>query len=185
MLDPRDIEMHKFTTTRLTAGYDQEEVDIYLDRCGETIAALNRQIDDLLLRLDAERKAREEGGNSISGIERLLTVAQKAADETEAEANHRAALVLSEAHDKAANIIANAHTQVDDMVSDAKKEQKRIVSEAQSKADGVLADSLRQKDKLAGEVDRLSGIHGELLRRLRAALDVISEGTSSQASKEG
>lgn len=176
MLDPREIENKRFSVTRLAAGYDQDEVDEFLDQCGATVTELNNKVDDLLLRLNkAQKEAPSSNQTQLAGIERLLVVAQQTADQTEAEANHRAGTMLAEATDKSSVIVGKAHARADELVAEATAKAKGIVDTAEQEAARIIAEANAKRDEVQGHHDRLLAVKNDVAAQLRNVLNSVGE----------
>jgi DivIVA domain-containing protein len=117
MVDPHDIERVEFSTTRLKAGYDPDEVDNYLDRVADTLKArneaLNKANDEIVLLrrrvAELERAANDAPTAQLPAVApapteaagRLLDLAQKTADEVIAQAQAEAVEIQRRADENA------------------------------------------------------------------------------------
>lgn len=142
MLTPADIEHKQFTTTRLSQGYDQDEVDDFLDSAAAALAdALNRasaaeaEASTVKSRLALVQRQLDTYGSiptqsvpvvtsllatpqepvadAVTGVSRILAIAQQAADQQLAEANAKAAGLVSEATGKANALLGQATQDAD------------------------------------------------------------------------
>lgn len=116
MLTPADVEGWQFTTTRIKEGYDQGEVDTFLDR----VAREYREMQDQINILDADnRKLRSRPKvsdlaetvpvkvqPSTASVERLLVSAQKVADQARADAEEEARAIREAAEEERRNALA-------------------------------------------------------------------------------
>ena len=152
MVDPQDIERVEFSTTRLKAGYDPDEVDNYLDRVADTLRSRNEQLNKaneeivtLRRRLaELERRANDTPTAQLPMITdrpasappseqaaRLLELAQKTADDVTAQAQKEAVDIVARADESARDIVNKATVDA---------EQRRRAAEAQAyKAEQDLA----------------------------------------------
>ncbi len=107
-------------------GYNHEEVDVFLD---EVAVAFDAAFKDLQA---ARGRAEELEGQvlELKGTEgmlkRTLLAAQRAADETMAEAKTEAAQLISVAEEEAAAAVASAKQQADDIIAGAMARQSQI-----------------------------------------------------------
>lgn len=118
MITPADIDKKKFGTTRLKEGYDQDEVDAFLDAVaeeyGQVLTRLARfESDNEILRRKLENASADAVTAVIPaspsvGASRLLVAAQETADRVEAEANAEAGRIRAAARTEADNIRAVA-----------------------------------------------------------------------------
>jgi DivIVA domain-containing protein len=140
MLDPRDIDNKQFTTTRLKEGYDQKEVDDFLDRVAEEYKKLQQELAKALSENDVLRRRPAEAPTMQMPIaqtpsalaEKLLAAAEEAGRQHEAEAKAEADRVIREAGGQGA----------------------RIVEEAQEAAERIKSEGLAEKYRRNEELDR-------------------------------
>ena len=122
-------------------GYNHEEVDVFLD---EVAVAFDAAFKDLQA---ARARAEELEGQvlELKGTEgmlkRTLLAAQRAADETMAEAKTEAARLISVAEEEAATAVAAAKQQADDIIAGAMARQSRV-EELTSRLQGLQAAHL-------------------------------------------
>lgn len=113
MLTPAEIDNKQFGTTRIKEGYDQIEVDSFLDRVvADYRVALERaaraEQDALILRRKLE--AASEAQTTVlpvppaASAERILVAAQRTADQVESDANAEAGRIRASARAEAENL---------------------------------------------------------------------------------
>jgi DivIVA domain-containing protein len=137
MIEPADIDHIQFSTTRIREGYDQDEVDAFLDRVKvdytfalAQLGGLQKANDELRRQLNAARSAQSEAPTTVTPqtpsavAEKLLTVAQQTADQHVAEARAEADRIVREAGGKAAAVIGEADEAAKKIVSDGYAEQR-------------------------------------------------------------
>lgn len=166
MIGPVDIERVQFKTTRVKEGYDQDEVDAFLDRAAD---ALKTQIeyankaegDNVRLRSEVATLKRQlqaytdaptgvlelvktEQPEPTAMAGRLLELAQQTADEVTARAQR-----------EAADIAARARAIADETLEEAQREanEKRRAAEveaynAEQRLVAAKASERRQRDFL-------------------------------------
>lgn len=158
VLTPEDIDSKRFSTTRIKEGYDQDEVDTFLDEVGDAYKVLDARV----VRLEAEnatlrRQVAAAANATTAGIpipvpptvvaERLLEVAQKAADETLAEAKEKADAEVRKAGARGAEIVEEAEAAAERLrkegVADRYRELERINSRADEATE--LAEEMRSR----------------------------------------
>lgn len=158
MLGPADIERVQFKATRLKEGYDQDEVDNYLDRVAHALrsveetnthfadenARLKRQNAELQRRLDAAADAPTQVISTATPTEsaaRLLELAQKTADDVVAQAQKNAVDITARADENARDIVNTATGEADTRRRKAEAE----AYQAQQQLDAVreLRDTTR------------------------------------------
>lgn len=124
-LTPEDIE-HQVFKERFR-GYDQDEVDRFLDKVSEGIAELRREREELADRIRELEGLAGEKTESEKLLQRALVSAQRTADETVAEARAHAEQTVQEAREQAEEIIAQAHRQVDEDARRAVEDEQRAL----------------------------------------------------------
>ena len=65
-LTPEDVANKQFTSTRLKPGYDETEVDEFLDEVEAELTRLYRENDELRSKLSAAQRQLAEGGGEAS-----------------------------------------------------------------------------------------------------------------------
>lgn len=113
---PETIEKQLFT--QRFRGYDQEEVDRFLDRVSARLSELTHERDELARERDElaarVRELEESGGESQESeklLQRTLVVAQRTADETVHDARATAEQTIADARAEAEEITADARRQ--------------------------------------------------------------------------
>lgn len=162
MLDPREIEKKQFGTTRIKEGYDQIEVDSFLDlivvdyRVALERAARAEQ-DVVILRRKLE--AASEAPTTViptppsASAERILVAAQKTADQVEADANAEAGRIRAAARAEAENL--------------------KMVAEAERQT--ILNRLASERADLERQIEELNLKRSNFTAWLRATLDKMEE----------
>lgn len=140
MLEPADIDQKQFKTTRLKEGYDQIEVDTFLDRVvsdysqvRRELAAAEREVERLKRVVANQSQTASEAVTSVlpvtpvDGAQRILVAAQKTADQVEADANI-----------EAGKIRAAARAEADSVKSAAEAERQRILNQLESERSDLV-----------------------------------------------
>jgi len=141
---PIDLTSHSIEIVR--KGYRKETVDILLDQSA-------KEIEDLLMH---ERQLKQENDHLRNEIERFrsiesslkdaLILAQKAADETRANAHKQAELIVDEARRKASDEQHNVTKEVQSLVIEIdllKREKVRFLTEFRT----LLQNHLREMEE--------------------------------------
>lgn len=131
MLTPADIEKIEFSATRVKAGYDQNEVDNFLDRVAadyqlaltqledeknahirdrQAAAVVQRQLDSYGDQPTAIMPAVSAGFGDVT---KLLAAAQQTADQLTANAEAEARSTIGKANIEASAIVAEATQKAD------------------------------------------------------------------------
>lgn len=155
-------------------GYDQAEVDDFLERVAAGVADLRQRLAEAEARAEAaERRAavaESRMGSAGSAeadadtIRRTLLLAQRTADAAVQEAQEQAARTLAAAQERAQAMLADAETEARRTVDDTRQ---RILHE--------IASLESARDALRGDVGLLERHLEDSRQRLRASLRDLQE----------
>lgn len=188
MLTPADIDTKQFSTTRLREGYDQDEVDSFLDAVkvdyenaldraakAEAEAARLKRIVDASS--DAPTTRIPAVAQTPSAVaERLLVVAQQTADTHVADAQVKADEIVREAGGKAARLIEDAASAADSQRAQALLEAEKIRSEARADQKRILDDLTLREAQVSKAVGELETKGKNLRDGLNRALIAFDQG---------
>lgn len=153
-LTTKEIEDIEFKATRIKEGYDQDEVDNFLDRVAVDYANLQAKVATLQEQLRRLTDAPTTKMNPVSPIEtadRLLRVAEVTAQQHISDAGLKADEIVREAGGKVAQQIEEAEKAADVMKEKARVEAAGILGQAQAEASKIRA----QRDKLSEQITQL------------------------------
>lgn len=205
-LTPQDVRDKKFTTTRFKPGYDEDEVDAFLDEVEAELGQLvteNTVLRDRVTVLEAATPPAIDqayGGPvaaapapvdelpaaALTGpnaemeemLRRTLLLAQRTADQAVAEAQAEAERVKAE---------AQAHAER--LVGEAKTEAERHEREATARREAAVAAIEADRRSIEAQVEALRGFEREYRTRLKAylelqlrELDTVGRSTASTAA---
>jgi cell division initiation protein len=140
-------------------GYNQEEVDDFLDKVSETIDALQRENSSLRDRNHALEQSVATSREAEEMLKKTLVTAQRAAEEAIAKAKVKAEQLVTEAERRA----RGANEEARKVVEEAEDEARRKVLEVEQEAEG------RHK-QLDAAIEKLSAYQSELQDKLRSFL---------------
>lgn len=162
---PADIDNVEFKTTRVKEGYDQEEVDDFLDRVGDAWAddqtALARAKDEIV-RLKRQLKEAQAIADAYDvtavlpapspaeSATRILEFAQKTADDILADAKAQADSVKAAAENDSNELLSRSRTQADAMLNEARGTVYQLDREAKA-LEGKIKET---KDHVRGYLRR-------------------------------
>jgi DivIVA domain-containing protein len=185
-LTPEGVRNKLFTTVRLREGYDQTEVDEFLDEVEAELGRLIAENDDLRSRLEAATRGepveplpRPEPAAPVAEPEPVVEptgpVVPQIVVRNADEVGEAAARLLAMAQRTADETVAEARTDADRMVTDAQETAERVTTEAQARADehdrDSRARSSAQEAELAAERTRALGRLEEERARLQAEVE--------------
>mgnify|MGYP000865478117 FL=1 len=151
LLTTEDVLNKKFQYVKFREGYDQDEVDEFLDEVVSTIYSLQMENQDLKEKLEAaERRVAELSNSDYNSAETPAPVAAPAV-ETPAPA---AALTGPQDAESATSMLALAQRVHDEYVRDGEEQSAKIIAEANSEREKIIADAQKQKDSLLLQLDQ-------------------------------
>jgi DivIVA domain-containing protein len=167
-LTPADVHNVAFSKPPIgKRGYNEDEVDAFLDLVENELTRLIEENSDLRQRvneLDQELASAGPGAQATQGIplyepepEPVKPPPQPVAAPIDEDQAIKAARVLSLAQDTAdrltttakaesEKLIVDARANADQIVSEARREAETTVAEARQRADGMLADAQNRSD---------------------------------------
>ncbi|MBD8507770.1 DivIVA domain-containing protein [Hoyosella sp. G463] len=208
-LTPSDVHSVAFKKQPLgKRGYDEDEVDAFLDlveqeltRLGEENAHLAERVSSLEESV-AEAQSAAEGRESPSGRAiKIIDHAEAVADRVTSDAQEEADALLTRAREEAKAMTTEARDKSEAMVTDAREKADLIVSRASEKADALRAESEKehadllasvaeQRSTLEGRINQLRTFEREYRVRRKAYLeaqleDLTASGAPSQQGHPG
>lgn len=168
LLTADDVLNKKFQPTKFREGYDQDEVDDFLDEVVNTLRARDAEIAELQSRLEAA----EQGGGAQAAAAPAAeeqTQQMPAVDESPAEpepapepepepepeplAAPASASAASGEPESATGLIALAQRVHDEYVSNGRAEADRILGEARVEAERVAREAEEQRTRTLGQLE--------------------------------
>jgi cell division initiation protein len=165
MIAPADIDTRQFSSTRLKEGYDQNEVDDFLD----LVARDYRTILDKLNRLERENESlrRASSGAETQVIQQPSAIMEK---------------VLLVAEQTAQQHVEEAKAEADEIVRAAGAKGARVIEEANDAAERIKNDGYAEKYRKFEELDnaykQTQAALEELQRKGKQARDAMTNAIS-------
>lgn len=164
-LTPEDVINKRFQPTKFREGYDQDEVDDFLDEIVLELRTLNQEIADLTQQLEA-------AGSSPKSSRTAAAVEAPAAEPTEPSVDSTPAPAVAEASEpaaaqaetttdsaqSAAGVLAMAQKLHDEYVANGRAEHDRLVAEGQNQADQMVSDAQRSKEEVLAGLEQERGV---------------------------
>lgn len=173
MIDPQSIERVQFKVTRLKEGYDQDQVDNYLDRVADALRSahndanaleaenvrLKRELAETQRRItaltDAPTQALPVQQDGTAAAGRLLELAQKTADEVVAQAQGEAVAIQQRAD-------ASAHETLNAAVEEANRRKRAAEADAYRAEQELAAIKELRNDTRSHLVAQLEDLKNKL-----------------------
>ena len=147
LLTTEDVLNKKFQYVKFREGYDQVEVDEFLDEVVSTIYALQMENQDLKEKLEAaERRVAELSDGEF-----------KAPAQPAAPAVPEPAAVLAAGApdaESATSMLALAQRVHDEYVRDGEEQSAKIIADANAKRDEIIADAQKQHETILTQLDQ-------------------------------
>ncbi|TLM71994.1 DivIVA domain-containing protein [Pseudarthrobacter sp. NamB4] len=190
-LTPEDVVNKRFQPTKFREGYDQDEVDDFLDEIVVELRRLNQENDEL-------RKKLAEAGSGVAASSAAAPVVEKVpspvkADKDEArekaEADAKAAeaakkkevqpapaaaapaaapaAVATPSAESAAGLLAMAQQMHDRHIADGQAQKDKIIAEAQIEASSLVNDAQEKSRKILGALEQQRSVLERKVEQLR------------------
>lgn len=205
-LNPEEVVNKRFSATKFRQGYDEEEVDEFLDEVVSELRRLNGENEELRTKLSACESRVAELSRSSSRSEAAAPVAAPAPvvapvpaptpTPTPAPAPVPVAASAPSGVDSAAGMLALAQrlhdehvaagkSKGDKLVNDAQAQATRLVREAEEKQRQTLGDLESQRQVLERKVEDLRSFEREYRSRLKAYLETQLRDLESTSANGG
>jgi DivIVA domain-containing protein len=192
-LTPEDVVNKRFQATKFREGYDQDEVDDFLDEVVNELRRLTEENEDLRGKLGAcERRVGELSRATVArdNVEEAPTtvsppvpvpVAQPVAQpeparpaaqlEAAAQGPEAAAGMLALAQKLHDEYVRNGEQQRDRILTEARDHATRLVREAEEKQRQTLGSLEQERSLLERKIDELRAFEREYRSRLKSYLE--------------
>jgi len=136
MLTPLDI--HKKEFRRVFRGYDEEQVDSFLDQVIMDYEKLYRDNQELKERLKRTEGSMAQYQEMEEVLKNTLVMAQKNADELRKNTESEVQLMMEKAREKAYRTVNRAEQEAREILSRAEQQASKLVSEAEKRVRQLL-----------------------------------------------
>lgn len=189
-LTPEDVVNKRFQPTKFREGYDQDEVDDFLDEIVVELRRLNQENDELRKKL-----AEVSGGNPAASaavapvVEKVPAPAKADKDEARAKAEAEAkaaelaktkaagqaapvaapvpAASAGNVSESAAGLLAMAQQMHDRHIADGQEQRDKIIAEAQIEASSLVNDAQEKSRKILGALEQQRSVLERKVEQLR------------------
>lgn len=181
-LTPEDVVNKRFQPTKFREGYDQDEVDDFLDEIVIELRRLNQENDELRKKV-AELSSKEgapQAAEKPAGPEVREEAKPAPAKSAEVPAPTQAAPVAqpaapapqavggrSTAAESAAGLLAMAQQMHDKHVQDGMDQRDKIIAEAQIEASSLVNDAQEKSRKTLGALEQQRSVLERKVEQLR------------------
>src|ERR1700690_751718 len=177
-LTPADVRNKQFSTTRLRPGYDEEEVDAFLDEVEAELDRLIQENEELRAKLAELRRG---GKSAVPALSSPLSdpKPEMMAPEPRVEPERRQPEPvmmggmphIEDNMDTAARVLSLAQQTADQAIADARREADETLGRARREADEVLTKARRQAEQITGDARaRAESLERDAQERHRQAM---------------
>ena len=151
MITPLEIQNKRFS--KKMRGYDENEVDEFLDRLTEDYEALYRENATLKDKVQILEDKMKHYTDMEASLQNALVIAQAAAEESTKNAQEKCSLMIKQAEEEARRIIERANEKIMDIENQYQEAKKQMyifrtrfktLLEAQLEAVVTLCDQLEE-----------------------------------------
>ncbi|MDA0635179.1 DivIVA domain-containing protein [Nonomuraea sp. MCN248] len=165
-LTPADVRNKQFSTTRLRPGYDEEEVDAFLDEVEAELDRLIQENEELRAKLSECMRGKVPGGMNMPMASAPVQEQPKpemmapqpepmrAPEPPQQPQPVPVGMNMPHAEDNmdtAARVLALAQQTADQAIADARREADETVTRARREADEILTKARRQAEQVIGD----------------------------------
>src|SRR6266568_2401755 len=174
-LTPADVRNKQFSTTRLRPGYDEEEVDAFLDEVEAELDRLIQENEELRAKL-AEvlrggKMAAPLTSPHMESPELMPSEPHRAEQERRPEPMAMRKSSAEDNMDTAARVLALAQQTADQAIADARREAAETLSRARREADDLLTKARRQSEQITSDARaRAESLERDAQERHRQAM---------------
>ncbi|MFZ0187682.1 MAG: DivIVA domain-containing protein [Streptosporangiaceae bacterium] len=176
-LTPADVRNKQFSTTRLRPGYDEEEVDAFLDEVEAELDRLIQENEELRAKLAEVLRG---GKSAVSALSSPLSDPKQdmmpPEPRMEPERRQSEPMMGGMPHiednmDTAARVLSLAQQTADQAIADARREADETLGRARREADEVLTKARRQAEQITGDARaRAESLERDAQERHRQAM---------------
>jgi len=177
-LTPADVRNKQFSTTRLRPGYDEEEVDAFLDEVEAELDRLIQENEELRAKL---AECLRGGKSSVPALSSPLSDPKPemmAPERMEPERRQPEPVMMGggmphieDNMDTAARVLSLAQQTADQAIADARREADETLGRARREADEVLTKARRQAEQITGDARaRAESLERDAQERHRQAM---------------
>jgi DivIVA domain-containing protein len=180
-LTPEDVVNKRFQPTKFREGYDQDEVDDFLDEIVVELRRLNQENEELRRRVSDAPAGSPKAAAAVPAPVAASTKTEEVRDEekkpepVKAEAKPEAVAAPAAAPapstgtaESAAGVLAMAQKLHDEYVNAGVEQRDKIIAEAQIEASGLVNDAQDKSRKVLGALEQQKSVLERKVEQLRS-----------------
>jgi DivIVA domain-containing protein len=177
-LTPADVRNKQFSTTRLRPGYDEEEVDAFLDEVEAELDRLIQENEELRVKLAEVLRGGKMGGQlppaHPDGPDLMPSDSLRMEPDRDRRPEPMPLGVMKPAEDNmdtAARVLALAQQTADQAIAVARREADETLNRARREADDLLTKARRQSEQVTSDARaRAESVERDAQERHRQAM---------------
>jgi DivIVA domain-containing protein len=174
-LTPADVRNKQFSTTRLRPGYDEEEVDAFLDEVEVELDRLIQENEEFRSKLAECLRGGQSAVSALSSPladpEPEMLAPEPMLPEPERRPEPAMSMRTEDNMDTAARVLALAQQTADQAIADARREADETLSRARREADDILGKARRQSEQITSDARaRAESLERDAQERHRQAM---------------
>ena len=173
-LTPADVRNKQFSTTRLRPGYDEEEVDAFLDEVEAELDRLIQENEELRAKLAEVLRGGKMAAplsSHMDAPELMPSEPHRVEPERRPEPMPMMKSSAEDNMDTAARVLALAQQTADQAIADARREADETLSRARREADDLLTKARRQSEQITSDARaRAESLERDAQERHRQAM---------------
>ena len=183
-LTPADVRNKQFSTTRLRPGYDEEEVDAFLDEVESELDRLIQENEELRAKLAEVLRGGGKPGipalssplsdqtrTDLTAAEPSMSMMEQRRPEPMTMGDRMGHSSVEDNMDTAARVLSLAQQTADQAIADARREADETLNRARREADDVLTKARRQAEQITGDARaRAESLERDAQERHRQAM---------------
>ncbi|MHA7263867.1 DivIVA domain-containing protein [Arthrobacter sp. TMN-37] len=176
-LTPEDVVNKRFQPTKFREGYDQDEVDDFLDEIVVELRRLNQENEELRRRL-SDAPAGTPSTGTVPAPVAASTKTEEVREEEKkpepvkpeprVEAASPAAVPAAASAESAAGVLAMAQKLHDEYVNAGVEQRDKIIAEAQIEASSLVNDAQDKSRKVLGALEQQKSVLERKVEQLRS-----------------
>lgn len=168
LLTAEDVLNKKFQVVKFREGYDQVEVDEFLDEVVATVYALQVENGELQEKLEAaDRRVAELSSGAPVVVEAPVVEEQVEVEPVVVAEPEPAPAVVQDESSSATSMLALAQRLHDEYVSDGRQEGERIISDARKQGNEIVREAEGKRDSILSQLDQERGMLEGKINELR------------------
>jgi DivIVA domain-containing protein len=177
-LTPADVRNKQFSTTRLRPGYDEEEVDAFLDEVEAELDRLIQDNEELRAKLAEVLRGKSPVPAALNAphVEPVPELMAPEPPRHEPERRPEPVMMggmkpVEDNMDTAARVLALAQQTADQAIADARREADETLGRARREADDILTKARRQSEQITSDARaRAESLERDAQERHRQAM---------------